>query len=295
MVAVVQIRSCVGFLASIWWLNSITQPVHGFSTTSSKIERTSSVSLNRAFRLQSASIDTYSTSQSVDDTEVSKDARKRCIGTIAFLLPSGDDAINKKSKFGIHSPVERPSYLQAAKHLASKATWFSEDEVTTTIVTVPKDGDDATNVRFTLENADILIALGLSTKADLEFAQSVFQQRKQQSREERFSKCQFALDCENTSGVEMPTIVGPYDKETASTNPSLLFPWTDASSGQRFDEQMEGLFNRWTSDDFTVALMLFLNRFSGFPVNWVKDSADATWEKGPVRNAQEFYQMGESV
>jgi hypothetical protein len=56
-------------------------------------------------------------------------------------------------------------------------------------------------------------------------------------------------------------------------------------------DQMLGLFDRWTSDDFTVALLLFFNQFSGSEIEWVKHSIDATWEKGPIRNAKEFYAM----
>jgi hypothetical protein len=37
--------------------------------------------------------------------------------------------------------------------------------------------------------------------------------------------------------------------------------------------------------------MIFLNRFSGSEVDWVKHSIDATWEKDPLRNAQELYSM----
>jgi hypothetical protein len=89
-----------------------------------------------------------------------------------------------------------------------------------------------------------------------------------------------------------------WDRTIRSHRPLVLIPpcyCRGLTQHQVDDEQMEGLFDRWTSDDFTVALMLFLNRFSGSAVDWVKDSADATWEKGPIRNAQEFYQMGEFV
>jgi hypothetical protein len=218
------------------------------------------------------------------------------IGTIAFLLPSGGAANTQPSRFGVHSPVTPPSLLDAARHLSKKAQWFSEEKVDTVVVAVPEnhndDDDDSGAIPASvLMDADIVIAMGLKTTKDLEFAQAVFKERQNQDSGQRFSKCQFALDC-NTSSTKLPTTVGPFDPEkNAATNPSLLFPWTDSASGKRFYEQMHGLFDRWTSDDFTVALMLFLNRFSGSAVDWVKDSADATWEKGPVRNAQEFYQM----
>ena len=53
---------------------------------------------------------------------------------------------------------------------------------------------------------------------------------------------------------------------------------------------MTGLFERRTSDDFVVALMLY---FKGYVVTvpWVEHSIDATWEKGPLQNAEEFVGM----
>jgi hypothetical protein len=200
-------------------------------------------------------------------------------------LPS-EDADEKPSKFGLSSPVKTPSFMQAAKHLASKAKWFSEDKVDTTITTVPNDGE----ISQSLESADILIAMGLSSPNDLRFAEDLFAKRKSRDSASRFRQCQFALDC----AKDLSSAVGPFDESNPSLQSSLL-PWTDDASGRRFLDQMQGLFDRWTSDDFTVALMLFLNRFSGSKVDWVKDSADATWEKGPVRNAQEFYGMGKST
>jgi hypothetical protein len=218
------------------------------------------------------------------------------IGSIVFLLPSDGSATKRPTQFGIHSPVQRPSVMHAVKHLCKKARYFSEEKVETAVVNIPSqvDADGSKNelIQTTLESANILLATGLSSEHDLEYAQAIFQKRLQQPRDERFAKCQFALDCDSSKEDLLPAMVGPYCSQTAKSNPSLLFPWTDASSGRRLYDQMQGLFNRWTSDDFAVALMLFLNRFSGSPVDWVKDSADATWEKGPVRNAQEFYGIG---
>jgi hypothetical protein len=205
------------------------------------------------------------------------------IGSISFLLPSqGADTI--PSKFGQYSPIENPSLLQAAQHLAKKAGWFSDDQVETMIKMVPSSADNG--VDDTLHEVNVLIALGLSSASDLEFAEKLFQDRAKRDKQLRFRQCQFALDC----AKQLPSTVGPFDEINPSLESSLL-PWTDDASGARFLDQMKGLFDRWTSDDFTVALMLFLNRFSGSEVDWVKSSADATWEKGPVRNTQEFVAM----
>lgn len=218
-----------------------------------------------------------------------------------FILPSSSDEDQKQSsqrssRFGVHSPVKPPSYKDAATHLAKKAFWFSEGRTETYFV-MPSDssiGDDAQiQQRKKLLDADIVIALGLSTPTDLEYASTIFQQRSDQPYDDRFHKCHFALDCGglSSSSSKLSAMVGPYIHDGRPRLLPKIAPWTDAASAKRFYDQMTGLFDRWTSDDFTVALMLFLNRFSGSSVNWVKDSADATWEKGPVRNVKEFYGM----
>jgi VDE lipocalin domain len=219
------------------------------------------------------------------------------IGTIVFLLPSDDDGTS--TKFGVHSPVTPPSFKVAAKHLAKKSFWFSEGQTQTNLVTVPATGTTNTEADRQLLDADILIALGLQSPSDLKYAAMIFEERASKPFDERFHKCHFALDCNGTGASEadskprmslLPAMVGPY-VDDGRIYPSGILPWTDVASAKRFYDQMLGLFDRWTSDDFTVALMLFLNRFSGSTVNWVSDSADATWEKGPVRNAKEFFGM----
>jgi hypothetical protein len=120
---------------------------------------------------------------------------------------------------------------------------------------------------------------------DMKFTEELFQQRRNRDDSLRFRQSQFALDCSK----KLPATVGPYDE----TSPPILatFPWTTAATAQRMKEQMEGLFDRWTTDDFSSAIMFFLNQFSGKEVDWVKHSIDATWEKGPVQNAEEFVSM----
>jgi hypothetical protein len=203
------------------------------------------------------------------------------IGSIAFLLPS-KNFDSKPSKFGGSSPVANPSLLQAAQHLCKKAVWFSDGTVDTILSTVPEDGKTISS----LETVDVLIAMGLESEQDLLYAQQLFKTRKSRDASLSFRQCQFALDC----AKDLPATVGPFNPVQPSLQAKLL-PWSDAAAGKRFLDQMQGLFDQWTSDDFTVALMLFFNRFSGSPVDWVKDSQDATWEKGPVRNAKEFYNM----
>lgn len=219
-----------------------------------------------------------------DSTELEMETNK-VIGNIVFLLPS-ENADTIQTKFGRKSPVECPSLLEAASHLAKKANWFSDGSVEAMIMNVPKNPEDVEDMTVRLLDVDALIAFGLSSDFDLDFCENVFEARRQREPSLRTRQCQFSLECAKS----LPSTVGPYDEVRPSLRSKLL-PWTRGATGRRLHDQMLGLFNRWTSDDFTVALVLFFNQFSGFEIDWVKHSIDATWEKGPVRNAQEIYDM----
>ena len=233
----------------------------------------SSSALTATVAVDADAADTLDTTSSVKPT----------IGTVGFLLPS--NAETKKSKFGQYSPVEEPSLLDAAQHLAKKSFWFSEGQVNSVIATIG-DGPELD----ALLDVDVLIVMGLeSSENDLQTARQLFQHRKQQNSPRQ---CQFVLDCSNdiSKSLEKDQFCGPFNPYSSAYQKSLA-PWTGEASGQRLQEQMKDLFDKWTSDDFALAVMLFFNRFSGSTVDWVKDSVDATWEKGPVRNAKEFVAM----
>ena len=204
---------------------------------------------------------------------------------VLFLLPH--NCANLTSKFGERSPYGSPSILEAANQLQRKVGFFSDQLVGAEVVILPspekKDGE-LKYIREKAMNANALIALNLQQDDDF-WLQEIFESR---NRIGRTDICQFALDCDSSTAA--PSTCGPY-KSTSPSLPSVLLPWTESASGKRLDEQMKGLFDRWNSDDFTYALMLFFNRFSGTPIDWCKHSIDATWEKGAVKNAQEFYSM----
>jgi len=197
------------------------------------------------------------------------------IGSITIVLPSDKNAV---SKYGSKSPVENPSYVDAAVHLANKLGWFSDG---TLKVNVMHANEILGNDQLVIK-ADALIAMGLSTKEDLNSIKSVFEERRHSN---NLKQCQFALDC----AEKLPSIVGPYD-EVEPSLASTILPWTQDATGCRMHEQMMELFDRWTTDDFAVALLVFFDQFIA-EIPWVKHSIDATWEKGPIRNAQELYSM----
>eukprot|EP00978_Attheya_sp_CCMP212_P006776 scaffold15757_cov54-Attheya_sp.AAC.3 len=174
---------------------------------------------------------------------------------VVFLVPStGADVI--PSKFGIRSPVDPPSIAEAVEHLARKVNWFSDGKISAQVVPIPQD---AVSVPSILD-AGVVIALGLTDASDLKAASDLFQARRERN---AGTKCHFALDCSQ----DMDPMVGPFDASSVSLNANL-FPWTQAASGMRMRPLMEG-------DE----------------VDWVKHSVDATWEKGPVRNAKELFAM----
>ncbi|GKY99092.1 hypothetical protein MPSEU_000864700 [Mayamaea pseudoterrestris] len=201
------------------------------------------------------------------------------IGTITFLIPKEHESAS--CRFGQLSPVGSPKLLEAVRQLCKKCFYFSDGLVDTSIQSVPGNLQDLDS---SIRSSSVVIALGIQDEQEMQAVQNLFEQRRQSPSRE--SLCNFALDCKQT----LPALVGPFD----SSNPSLssrLLPWTSEASAKRLHDQMINLFERFTSDDFAFAAMLFLNAFSGHQVDWVKHSIDATWEKGPVRNAQELYAM----
>ena len=210
---------------------------------------------------------------------------KDVVGRAVFILPHNADEV--VSKFGSYSPYGSPSILEAAEQLKKKACWFSDGSVDASIIRMPGATTDFSNIRRQILDANIAIAFNIDRPADLSFVKDLFEKRKALSSDEK-KFCQFSLDCDGSTTLP-PPLCGPYDEQSPSLS-SRILPWSDGASGKRMQEQMINLFKRWTSDDFTYAIMLFFNQYVA-PIEWVKYSIDATREKGPVQNAQEFYKM----
>ncbi|GAX25076.1 hypothetical protein FisN_10Lh272 [Fistulifera solaris] len=207
----------------------------------------------------------------VDDA-VESSTEQSMVGTVTFWIPSS----SQLSKFGAKSPVGNPLLIDAVQHLAQKVNWMAENRLQVTVITTK----DVPHPQV-LET-DVLLAIGLHSETDLASAQNIFQQRYRQ-RQNR--QCQLALDCSSSA---LPAFVGPYDPQ----NPSLAaqyIPWSQDASGKRMYERMSDILQRWTSDEFCYAILLFLNQYSGHTIPWVQHTTEATWEKGLLRNAQEFY------
>jgi hypothetical protein len=204
------------------------------------------------------------------------------IGTVAILVPSLSDEL---SPFGSKSPVPRPSYQLAAEQLARKIRQFSDGKISTHIA-FPLERDDDENDACISSNA--LIALGLKSPSDIHYLSRTFRKRRHKQQElQAISSCQFAVDCGSNNYAP---IVGPYDEANPSIASSIA-PWSEIASGKRLAAQMTELFEKYTSDEFALAIMLFFNQFSGTKIPWVQHSIDVTWEKGLFQNAKEIYAM----
>lgn len=210
------------------------------------------------------------------------DSDDATIGTVALVVPSeGSD--ERKSKFGSKSPVGRTTVLEAAEHLAQKIKWYSDGLVDAEVVSA----SDCENVQDMI-GVGAVIAIDVTSDDDISKVSNLMAARLQM--DNRDDKCQFILDSDDISPITKLSFVGPFD-----TSPTLSqnIPWTDVASGKRFQEIMSGLFERWTSDDFVLAILLFFNQFStsNTKIPWVQYSIDATWEKGIQQNVKEFYSM----
>lgn len=178
-----------------------------------------------------------------------------------------------------------PSYAEAAEQLARKIRQFSDGRVVAAVATPPENGpedeDDACLA------SDALFALGLTAAADVRYLSRTLRGRRAMQQQSAASHtCQFAIDCGDN---HYAPVVGPYDE----ANPSFVeaIPWTEVASGKRLAVQMAELFDKQSTDEFALAVMLFFDRFSGQNVPWVQHSIDVTWEKGPYQNAKEIYSM----
>lgn len=210
---------------------------------------------------------------------------KNLIGKAVFILPHNANEV--VSKFGSYSPYGSPSILEAAEQLKKKVKWFSDGSVDANIIQMPDTQGEASSIRQQVLDANAVIVFEIDRVGDLSYIKDLFEERKALSCGEK-ELCQFVLDCDGIKSLPS-SLCGPYDPQSPSLI-SLIVPWSAGASGKRMEEQMMELFARWSSDDFTYALLLFFNQYVA-PIDWVKYSIDATWEKGPVQNAQEFYKM----
>ena len=212
------------------------------------------------------------------------------VGTLVFLLPH-DGRTKPSQRFGqaTSSIVEPPTLFEVATHLAQKTNWYTNNRLNYEIVVLDPTIMSATDQSL-LHGADILIGLGITTPSERQYVTELFEVRRTSDRPRPCLHWVLEDTNEQQQQQPIPSLVGPYDPQRLALQSKLL-PWTLRASGRRLYTQLEELFSRYTSDDFCYGMVVFLHLFSGHQIDWVKYQTDATWEKGPVRNAQEFYRI----
>ena len=201
---------------------------------------------------------------------------------VAGCAPSG---------YGKTSPEPNPTWSVVATQLAKRLPNFAEGS--TAKAQVDKTGHVVTSVIDALElephslsNTDIVVALGVSTP-------------------EESKRLEDAIDI-NSSSVKAiladPTcshsilnrrMAGSYD---VSNNKvfldiiSQIAPWSAVASGKRLLAKTDTLLSRKSSEDYIFAILFCIHSLV-MDIDVVKSDINPSWEKGVIRNLQEFKAM----
>mmetsp|Transcript_4212 Transcript_4212/g.8502 ORF Transcript_4212/g.8502 Transcript_4212/m.8502 type:complete len:491 (+) Transcript_4212:175-1647(+) len=164
------------------------------------------------------------------------------------------------SPFGASSPVPPPTFFDAAVQVATKV--MNCDERIDVSVSSTSEGLPP--------SCDLLLSMGVEPSAPPSPP----------------PKGRFVLSPPSPLSSSLD-FVDSFDP----TTPSLTVPWSSNATASRLYAYMTKLFSRFTTDDYTTAILLFVNQYSGHKVPWVQHSIDPSWEKGPVQNVKEFASM----
>mmetsp|Transcript_35680 Transcript_35680/g.63497 ORF Transcript_35680/g.63497 Transcript_35680/m.63497 type:complete len:637 (-) Transcript_35680:168-2078(-) len=198
--------------------------------------------------------------------------------SVLFVVPSS----SSPSLFGATSPVPSPEWLEVATHLSSRLPGF-DDRIHSSVITDEELAD--TSSAEALKSHDIVLALGLKDS----FAQQLSKLAEGSSTS--------ALLC-HACADEVAALqrVGAYCKGAAGLEGTLqglqasLAPWGAVAQGRRLSEQADLLLSRQSSEDLLYTLFFVLHAYK-LDIPLVRYTVNPTWEKGPLRNAQEFATM----
>mmetsp|Transcript_37406 Transcript_37406/g.87235 ORF Transcript_37406/g.87235 Transcript_37406/m.87235 type:complete len:619 (-) Transcript_37406:48-1904(-) len=221
------------------------------------------------------------------------------VGRLTLIVPSDPLAPTAPDSYGRASPIAKnlPVIREVAIQLVQRLHNF-EPRMDCVVISADgraaealddvddDDGDDVPHV---------LVALQLTDAFDVDRERSLFAEA--EGRPAGRPLCTFALRCDPspTPGVRAGR-VGAH--RPAAPSSATALPWTSSASESRLYDLMVDQFGRCTSDEFAASVLYGVHHFrreQGSPgVPWVEHSIDATWEKGPVRNAKEIYAMATS-
>lgn len=216
---------------------------------------------------------------------------KARVAFVAGSAPSG---------YGATSPLPNPSWWQVAQQLAKRLPHFvnvqEEDDNNYLLVTdaidlrVGTDGNSDQQQQLQLDpNTNIVVVLGVQTVEE--------QKRLEQLLVPSISETTKNLDavlCDPTCAPEVLDyrFAGSY----AANGPgwqalaNRVAPFSELASHQRLLEKADLLLGRKSSEDYLFAILFVLHSLV-MPIDVVKSDINPSWEKGVLRNIQEFRTM----
>lgn len=201
---------------------------------------------------------------------------------VAFLAGSAP------SGYGITSPLPNPSWWQVAQQLARRLPHFvnvDDDSLDTLLVAGAIDLTSSDGSCESLgPGTDIVIVLGVT---------SVEEQRRL---DQLLSQCDSikAVLCDPTctTTVHDQRYAGTFSASGPAWQKlaNRIAPFSELASHQRLLEKADLLLARKSSEDYLFAVLFVLHALV-MPIDVVKSDINPSWEKGVLRNIQEFGSM----
>lgn len=195
---------------------------------------------------------------------------------------------SEPSGYGATSPEPNPTWLHVAHQLALRLPHFSQtvqEEDATSIETLAIPVDEVTPKE--LSRANIVVVFGVATKQEEETLARVLNQCSTNDGLQ-------AVLCDPTCGeaTQQRQFAGSYPKAASSWQSLVakLAPWSTVASHQRLLQKTATLLARKSSEDYIFAILFALHGLVT-PIDVVASDINPSWEKGVLRNAQEFKNM----
>lgn len=190
------------------------------------------------------------------------------------------------SNYGATSPLPNPSWYQVAQQLAKRLPNFVQqkgDEASSSIQTVAISltADSPPELP---SDTKVIVALGVTTRTEQDKLNQLLKST---------TNVQAVL-CDPTCASEIfqNRFAGSYKANGPMWDSFItsLAPWTELASHKRLLQKTDTLLARKSSEDYIFAVLFTLHALV-MTIDVVKSDINPSWEKGPVRNIQEFSNM----
>ena len=198
---------------------------------------------------------------------------------VLFVVPEAG-----ASPFGATSPEPAPQWLSVAQHLASRMPGFDTTGALRASVLSAETVADGATAFSALGAETVVVVLGVRDAAVAKPLQAL----------SAGTAALVTYDC--ADAVAELQRIGEFKSaaegvEAASQAVAVqLMPWAGAAQGSRLAEQAALLFSRHSSEDLLYAVFFIVHALVQ-ELDIVRHTVSPTWEKGPLRNAQEFAAM----